>query len=118
MFTQHPYIAESSATSIRILTESVFRERGLKVRPAYEVENLNLCGRLVAAGLGITAMPRLALGQFDLSSIQIKNLKDRHLFRSLGIVTRVGRTASPVARRFHKLVVKHAKIAWSAARSL
>lgn len=103
-FANHPYIALSSNTSIRMLTEGMFHQKGLLVRNSYECESLPLSGRLIAAGLGISAMPRLALDLTQLDGIAVRTLSDPVLLRRLGTVTRAGRSLSTAARNFLQIL--------------
>ncbi len=108
VFTRFPYIAQSAQTSIRMLTEAVFEDQGLVVRKSYECESLALTGKLVAAGLGITALPRLALSHADMSGVEVRNLKNPTLRRRLGVVTKAGRSKSAAAGNFLRILQQHA----------
>lgn len=60
--------------------------------------------RLVAAGLGIALVPSLALkGANDL---QVLRVTDQHLSRSLGLVWRGDRVASPAARALREFLIE------------
>jgi LysR family carnitine catabolism transcriptional activator len=90
-----------------MLTETLFEDQGLVVHKAYECENLSLSGKLIAAGLGITALPKLALSHANTSGVVIRALHEPRLRRRLGVVTRAGRTASTAANNFLTLLKKH-----------
>jgi len=111
LFREQPYIAQSTGTSIRMLTESMFRNLGMEIRPAFECESLLLSSKLVAGGLGVMAVPRLALNQMDLKGVTVSKLDQPRLVRQLGIVTRVGRTPSTASRAFLQMLKEHAKAA-------
>jgi DNA-binding transcriptional LysR family regulator len=64
-FKDYPLISRSGTTSIQMLAASVFQELNVTVPHAHECSNLYLSGKLVAAGLGIAALPRLALSQLE-----------------------------------------------------
>ena len=61
VFATRPFIASGFRSSIRPITDAAFLQRGLQVVPALEYPSVAAAGALVAAGLGITALPRLAL---------------------------------------------------------
>lgn len=103
-FSAYPYIAQSRNTSIRMLTEGLFQQQGLLVSAKYECESLPLSGRLIAAGLGIAALPRLALDLAQLDGVAVRPLRDPVLRRRLGTVTRAGRTLSTAARNFLQII--------------
>lgn len=106
VFAEHPFIALSSTTSMHMLAEQVFRQLGLDISPSYQGGGLPLTGSLVAAGLGITAIPKLALPQMGDVDIQIRPLRNPVLRRSLGIITRAGRTSSMITQNFLSLLRK------------
>ena len=106
-FRSYPFISQSSSTSIRALTASVFQKLGLAVRTVHECSSLFLSGKLVAAGLGITALPRLALPQLDLTGLETRRLRNPLLRRRLGIVRRSGRTLSKAASGFLEHFTAH-----------
>lgn len=103
-FESRPFIASSANSSIRPLTEAVFLEQGLAVRPAFECANIAIIGALVAAGLGISAVPRLALRLLDTRTLVAIPLGHPRLGRHIGIVTRTGRSLSPAAQAFIELL--------------
>ncbi len=104
VFASRPFIASSVSSSIRPLTEAVFSQRGLAVRPAFECANIAIIGSLVAGGLGISAMPRLALRLLDPRELTAIPLRYPRLERDIGIVTRTGRSLSPAAQGFMALL--------------
>ena len=46
-------------TSVRALTDAACAQAGITLRPRFEVTHLATAGALVAAGLGVTALPAL-----------------------------------------------------------
>ncbi len=109
VFKKYPYIALSPTTSMSLLTQQVFKQLHLDVEPAYEIDGLRLTGQLIGAGLGITAIPRLVLPQLGQIDLRVIPLRSPAMHRSLGIVTREGRTPSVLANNFLKLL-QHSKI--------
>jgi LysR family carnitine catabolism transcriptional activator len=108
-FKNYPFISQSSSTSIRALTASVFQKLDLAVPTFHECSSLFLSGKLIAAGLGITALPSLALPQLDMSGIEIRKLRNPVLSRRLGIVRRRGRTLSKASADFLELFKAHVR---------
>lgn len=104
VFAQRPFVASSANSSIRPVTDAVFLQQGLGVRPAYECANIAIGGALVAAGLGITAVPRLALRLIDMAQLTVVPLAGPAVSRPIGIVTRVGRSLSPAAQGFREFL--------------
>jgi LysR family transcriptional regulator, carnitine catabolism transcriptional activator len=100
-FAGHPFIASSVRSSIRPLTDAAFLQKGMHVVPVLECPSVAGTGGLVAAGLGITALPRLALDLIkpDPQLVAVP-LQRPVIVRSIGIVTRIGRSLSPASRAF------------------
>lgn len=104
VFTEYPFIALSPTTSMWMLTQKTFKELQLDVKPAYEMGGLPLTGKLIASGLGIAAIPRLVLPQMGELDLSVVPLRSPVLNRSLGILTRRGRTTSVPANNFLALL--------------
>ena len=79
IFTTRPFIAMSPESSVRPMT------------PLYECGHLATGGGLVAAGLGLTALPELAIAALGNPSLATTRLEGPVLDRSIGVVTRAGR---------------------------
>jgi DNA-binding transcriptional LysR family regulator len=56
-----PWIASTSVCGCRQITESVCREAGFEPRVAFEADETQAAQALVAAGVGVTMLPELAL---------------------------------------------------------
>jgi DNA-binding transcriptional LysR family regulator len=56
-----PWIASTSTCGCRRITETVCREAGFEPRVAFEADETLAAQALVAAGVGVTLLPRLAL---------------------------------------------------------
>ncbi len=66
---------------------------------AMEVENTSSLLAIVAAGVGITTLPQLAVPD-EREDVVFKAIDNPGLVRSLGIITSTGRTLSPAASAF------------------
>ncbi len=104
VFAQRPFLASAPASSIRPITDAVLVQKRMVLRPALEYPSVTACGALVAAGLGITALPRLTLGLMSMKGLATVPLVRPQASRAIGIVTRIGRTLPPVARRSRRRV--------------
>lgn len=84
---------------------------GVEWRPKwfYEVQHLSSALGLVEAGLGVAAMPRLAMPREPHPTLTARPLIDPVLTRKIGIIKRHGAALSPAARQFHDLL----KARWS-----
>jgi DNA-binding transcriptional LysR family regulator len=100
VFASRPFIASSLRSSIRPITDAVFLQKGLQVGTALEYPSVSVGGALVAAGLGLTALPRMALHLINNNALVAVPLKGPAISRPIGLVTRAGRSPSPVGRAF------------------
>ena len=100
VFAARPFIASSFRSSIRPITDAAFLQKGLPILPAIEYPSIAVAGALVAAGLGLTALPRLALQLIKNDDLVAIPLQRPVMSRPVGVVTRVGRSLSPVSRAF------------------
>ena len=100
VFTTRPCIVSAAQSSIRPVTDAVFLQLRAPVRTVLEFPSVAACGALVAAGIGITALPVLALQLLDMAELAAVSLQRPLMTRPIGIVTRIGRSLPPVTRAF------------------
>lgn len=100
VFGTQPCIMSSAHSSIRHVTDAVFLRQRNPVRPVLEYPSVGSCGALIEAGLGITALPVLALSLLNMAQLAAVPLQRPVVSRQIGIVTRIGRSLSPVSRAF------------------
>lgn len=99
-----PFIAMAPGTSVRELLDGACARIGRQLEPRFEVSHLATAGALVAQGLGVSALPRLTLPVLGSRDLLIRPIADFGALRRIGLVWRSGRTLSPPARAFLKLV--------------
>lgn len=104
VFAKRAFIASGFHSSIRPITDAAFLQRGLQVVPALEYPSVAAAGALVAAGLGLTALPKLALQLTRHDDLATVPLQRPAISRPIGLVTRAGRSPSPVSRAFMDLL--------------
>lgn len=80
---------------------------GLAWRPRwfYEVQHLSTSLGLVEAGLGIAALPRLAMPAHPHPVLVARPLVNPVLTRTMGVIRRHGATLSPAARQFYDMLM-------------
>ena len=89
---------------LRETTLVACRQAGFTPRVVLDGGEMDTLLRFVAAGLGVALVPRLALdGQNDLVAVRIS---DQKLRRSLAIVWRKDRVASPAARALREFLIE------------
>jgi DNA-binding transcriptional LysR family regulator len=80
---------------------------------SYEVQHLSTSLGLVEAGLGVAALPRLAMPRGPHPVLISRPLVNPLLVRTVGLIRRRSHRLSPAAQKFHDLL--HAK--WSSLNS-
>lgn len=100
VFGSRPSIVSAVHSSIRAVTDSVLLRQRTPVRPVLDYPSVAAGGGLVAAGVGIAALPELALQLLDMKELAAVPLRRPFVTRPIGIVTRIGRSLPPVTRAF------------------
>lgn len=93
-----PHISMPRPTSVRQYAEAAFLQQGLRFEPRYEVEHLATVNAMVAAGLGVAALPELAAQVARGPQVVQRRLVAPVLQRPIGLVTRQGVSLSPAAQ--------------------
>jgi LysR family transcriptional regulator, carnitine catabolism transcriptional activator len=110
VFAQRPFVAMAPESSVRQMTDAAFLQAGLAIPPLYGCAFLGTTGHLVAAGLGITALPRLTLPLLGRLGLVWRRLERPVMRRHMGAVTRAGRTPAPAALVFLAALQGQAKM--------
>src|SRR5439155_1394159 len=98
------YIALSKSSGNQVLIDSALARMRERPRSFYEVNhNLTLLG-LVEAGLGVTAVPKLAMPQRSHPTLAAVPLVEPTVTRRLGLIRRRGRSLLPVAQELYALI--------------
>lgn len=100
VFADRPFIAMSTGSSVRAITDSAFVECGLAVAPLFSCGFLATARALVHQGLGITALPGLTVPLMAEAGLVWRPLIEPVRRRSLGYVRRIGVTLSPACHAF------------------
>lgn len=108
-FEGRPFVAMAPQSSVRQMTDAAFLQAGLAIPPLYGCAFLGTTGHLVAAGLGITALPRLTLPLMGQSGLIWRRLERPVMRRQMGAVTRIGRTLAPAAQTFLEALEQEAR---------
>ncbi|QKV55712.1 LysR family transcriptional regulator [Comamonas antarctica] len=82
-----PLVQFEPGTNTRQLVDSWLLTNGLRIRPTMELGSIEAIKEMVAAGLGCSILPSMALREADRQRLQIRPLKPL-LSRELGIVVR------------------------------
>jgi len=99
-----PHISMPAPTSVRQYVDDVFLAQRIRFTPRYEVEHLATIAGMVAAGLGVSALPELAAAVTQQAGIVQRRLATPVVRRPIGLVTRRGTTMSVAAARMVALI--------------
>jgi DNA-binding transcriptional LysR family regulator len=94
----HPFVALSSTTSVRRFADVALGQAEVVIRPRYEVEQIPSAVALVAAGLGVTALPALTLSMFNNKGVVMRPIGEPIVQRRIGILVLKQRSLSVPAR--------------------
>ncbi len=108
-FSERPFVATSQNSSIRRTTDAVFAQAGMAVEPLYESGNVSMTAALVAAGLGVSAIPLLSLGLIDQTGLSTRKLVGPCVSRQLGIVSRPSSSMSRAAEHIRSRLLSLAQ---------
>ena len=109
VFKNRPFVAMASESSVRQMTDAAFLQARLAIPPLYGCAFLGTTGHLVAAGLGITALPRLTLPLMGQLGLVWRRLERPVMRRQIGVITQVGRTLAPAAQDFLTVLEQESK---------
>lgn len=98
-FTDRPFIAMAAHSSVRELADAAFIRAKLTVRPLYECAQLATVGGLIAAGLGVSALPLSTRPMLDAYDLAWLPLERPRISRQIGITYLAQRSLSPQAER-------------------
>jgi LysR family transcriptional regulator, carnitine catabolism transcriptional activator len=109
VFKNRPFVAMASESSVRQMTDAAFLQARLAIPPLFGCAFLGTTGHLVAAGLGVTALPRLTLPLMGQLGLVWRRLERPVMRRQIGVITQVGRTLAPAAQDFLTILEKESK---------
>ncbi|MXP24450.1 LysR family transcriptional regulator [Altererythrobacter indicus] len=102
VFTKSPFLAMTPRSSVRAATDQAFASARMSVKPLYECTQLATMGGLLAAGLGITALPASTLAMLGRDNLVSHRLSSPVVTRQIGVAYLASRTMPPVAQAFVK----------------
>lgn len=92
---QASFIGICHGSSVRRITDQTFDAAGVSIRPAIEAASVSSAMAMARAGLGITALPALALAMFERGTAVSRPLVEQPVARGLGIIMRRGNAGPP-----------------------
>jgi len=94
------FIAFDRTTSIRQHLDRAFADSGTSPHNAVEARNISAVAGLVAAGLGVSAVPGLVLPLVEFAGLQHRRLGDPRMTRRIAVVRVPHRPLAPAAQAF------------------
>jgi DNA-binding transcriptional LysR family regulator len=113
---EYPHARVSHASRNRLFIDQALAELPPLPRPVCEVRHVSTLIGLVENGLGVAVVPQLALPRKPASVVGVK-LEQPAIGRTLAIVRRNGRTLSPAAAAFAKLLTHESLVTVRAIRA-
>ncbi|MNP38072.1 HTH-type transcriptional regulator GltC [compost metagenome] len=92
------FITLQRPSAVRLLMEESVAARHGKLPVAFESHQLVTIGRMVAQGLGVSAVPRLCLEQMEQLGARCVALDDPRIERRVGLITLAGHSLSSAAQ--------------------
>jgi LysR family carnitine catabolism transcriptional activator len=102
----YPHISMSRHTSVRQYVEAAALQKKIGFYPAYEVDHLATVGAMVAAGLGVAALPIFAADVISPEGLTQRPLIEPVIRRSIGVIRRREGALSPAAEAMLALLQK------------
>lgn len=107
---KRPFVAVSGDSSVRPVTDRAFREVGAHVQNIFEVSQVVTIGGLVAAGLGVSALPEFTLPFVAFADLVVRPLVDPVVRRHIVLLQHAQRPLTPAARRFRALLLRRGRV--------
>lgn len=92
-----PFITLQRPSTVRVMLEEHLQARNMKLPVELESHQLATVGRMVASGLGVSAVPALCAGQMHELGARCITLRDP-LTRAIGVLTNSGHELSAAAQ--------------------
>lgn len=93
----YPHISMSRPTSVRQYVDAAALQHGIQFQPEYEVDHLATIGAMVAADLGVSALPSMAADVIADTGLVRRPIVGPVIRRSIGLVTRKEGRLTPAA---------------------
>ena len=100
----HRFITVGRLSGNRIIMDAALADLPVRPRWFYEVQHLSTSLGLVEAGLGVAAVPKLAVPTGHHPILEVRPLIEPVVTRTMGIIRRHGASLSPAAQQFYKLL--------------
>lgn len=93
-----PFITLQRPSTVRVMLEEHLRAQDMSLPVEFESHQLATVGRMVASGLGVSAVPALCVGQMRELGARCITLCDPVVERAIGVLTKPGHELSAAAQ--------------------
>jgi len=100
------FITLQRPSSVRALIESRLKSVGHELTVALECHQLATVGRMVALGMGVSAVPDICVGQMEELGACCLPLKDPVIKQRIGLLRRADRHLSTAAQALHDVIIQ------------
>ncbi|MGR2736931.1 LysR family transcriptional regulator [Billgrantia sp. Q4P2] len=101
---EHDFITLQRPSMVRILLEQALARQQTELPVAFESHQLATVGRMVASGLGVSAVPTLCREQMHELGARCVPLFDPQIRRTVGVVLGAGQELSTAARALYEVL--------------
>jgi len=99
-----PFIALQRPSTVRVMLEEHLSAQNMKLSVEFECHQLTTVGRMVASGLGVSAVPALCAGQMQELGAHCITLRAPMIERSIGVLTKSGHQLSAAAQALFEIL--------------
>lgn len=101
---RHDFISVGKSSGNRLLMDLALASSAARPQSLYEAKHVTTLLGMVEAGLGVAAVPSLAMPSEDHPTLVSLPLKDPIVTRQIGLIKRRGKTLSPAAQTMYDLL--------------
>ncbi|MZQ87661.1 LysR family transcriptional regulator [Frigidibacter albus] len=101
----HRFVTVGRSSGNRLIMDLALAKANVRPRSFFEVQHLSTSLGLVEAGLGVAALPRMALPAGPHHVIATVPLTSPHVTRTVGVVRVPGSRRSPAAEQFYEMLL-------------
>jgi DNA-binding transcriptional LysR family regulator len=103
---EHEYVSVDKTSGNRLLLDQALSAVAPRAPSVCETRHVTTLLGLIEAGLGVAAVPSMAMPGRDHPVLTSVPLVDPVVKRRVGIVTRRGRALTPAAQQFHRTIIE------------
>lgn len=105
---EEDFIALQRPSAVRLLLEQSIAAQHGRLAVAFESHQLATVGRMVASGLGVSAVPALCIGQMHELGARCIALEGPRIERRIGLMTLADQQLSVAAQALREVLIEHA----------